>query len=610
MNREHLKAFLWLRWRLRVNQIKRAGMLNAVLTAILAGFGVVASVGLFIAGLVVGAVLMPELTPAIRLYIWDGLVLQLLFFWMIGLMAQLQRAEAVSLDRILQLPVSASGAYLVNYLSSFFSVSLILFIPGMCGLVLGQLYSAGPAMLLAFPLLAAFVLALTALTYQFQGWLAAQMGNPRKQRTVVVLMTFGFILVTQLPGLLNLARMRQEVTGSQSLDQVKRYEEITRQLKAGEITPEESTRRTLAVPKEQEAEAAQQRAEMWVKVEQTTRIVNIAFPPGWLPLGVAELSEGHVLPALLGALGLGLIGAGSLWRGYRATVRMYTDGGTGTTRRQTVVPIGRAARKLLMVEWRLPWVSDAVSGVAMAGLRSLLRSPEAKMMLITPVIFGVMFGGVAISIPSAPPGWAGPLISIAAVTMILATSMQLGANQFGYDRAGFRSFVLSPTPRRDILLGKNLSMAPVVLGLGTLAAVVVAIFCRLRLDHFLATLIQMVAMYLPYCLLANVSSIYAPYLHPSGSLKGARPSLKVILTQFLLMVAFPPLVGLPGIFPAVANALVAEVGEVRWLPVSLVLSLGCLAVSVWAYRRLLPWQGRLLAQREQAILEVVTGRSE
>jgi hypothetical protein len=529
---------------------------------------------------------------------------------MTGLMTQLQRSEAVSLDRVLHLPVSAAGAYCVNYLSSFFSVSLILLIPGMGGLILGEVFSAGPVMLLAFPLLAAFVLALTALTYQFQGWLAAQMGNPRRQRTVVVVMMLGFIILTQLPGLLNIVRIRQEGTVSQSLDQAKQYEELSRQLKAGEITLEENTRRFMAIPKEAEANAAQQRVEMWAKVEETTRIANLVFPPGWLALGATELAEGHALPALLGALGLGLIAAGSLWRGYRATLRMYTDGGTATTRRRTVVPSGRAGKRVPMVEWRLPWISDAASGVAMAGLRSLLRAPEAKMMLLAPVIFGVVFGGMAFSIPQAPPDWAGPLIAMGLLTLILATSIQLGANQFGFDRDGFRSYVLSPTPRRDILLGKNLSMAPFVLGLCFLVTVIVAIVCRLRFDYIIATLVQVTAMYLPFCLLANASSIYAPYTLPSGSMKAARPSLKVLLIQVLVMFAYPPLVGVPGILPALADTLVAEVAEVRGLPISLVLSLGCLAGSVWVYRRVLPWQGRLLTQGEQTILEVVTGRAE
>ena len=37
---------------------------------------------------------------------------------------------------------------------------------------------------------------------------------------------------------------------------------------------------------------------------------------------------------------------------------------------------------------------------------------------------------------------------------------QLLGNQFGFDRGGFRVYVLSPASRRDVLLGKNLSFVP------------------------------------------------------------------------------------------------------------------------------------------------------
>ena len=53
-----------------------------------------------------------------------------------------------------------------------------MFVPAMLGLWLGLLISKGWAMLLLLPLLASFLLMVTALTYQFQGWLASLMSNP------------------------------------------------------------------------------------------------------------------------------------------------------------------------------------------------------------------------------------------------------------------------------------------------------------------------------------------------------------------------------------------------------------------------------------------------
>src|SRR5260370_10255605 len=67
-------------------------------------------------------------------------------------------AEALVLEKFLQLHVSLSGVFVLNYLSSLLSLSLIVFVPMMLGLGLGLLFSRGPAMLLLFPLVAGFLL--------------------------------------------------------------------------------------------------------------------------------------------------------------------------------------------------------------------------------------------------------------------------------------------------------------------------------------------------------------------------------------------------------------------------------------------------------------------
>src|SRR5262249_61329218 len=83
---------------------------------------------------------------------------------------------------------------------------------------------------------------------------------------------------------------------------------------------------------ELEKEFADRRQEQnrrtWERVQRDAWIISVACPPGWLAAGVSELSAGAVLPALLGTLGFGLIGAASLRRAYRTTVRLYTGGVT------------------------------------------------------------------------------------------------------------------------------------------------------------------------------------------------------------------------------------------------------------------------------------------
>jgi len=206
VNWHHLQAFFWLRWRLRINQLRRGGLANVViLTLLIAGAFLLAGI-LFVSALLVGLFAFSNASPAILLYVWDGLVVAFLFLWMIGLLQDLQRSEVLSLDKFLHLPVSLTGVFLINYLSSLLSINLLLFLPAFVGLSLGLLFAKGPIMLLVFPLLAAFLLTVSALTYQFQGWLASPMVNPRRRRTVIVCVTLGFILICQLPNLFNMVR--------------------------------------------------------------------------------------------------------------------------------------------------------------------------------------------------------------------------------------------------------------------------------------------------------------------------------------------------------------------------------------------------------------------
>ena len=203
MKAEHLKAFIWLRWRIRINQISKGGVANTVLLAVLAVMGAMVSCGLAIGLFLVGFLALAMLTPTI-LFVWDGMVVGCLFLWLTGLITELQRSESLSLTKFLHLPVSATGVFLINYLSSFISINLLIFGPAMLALALGLVLSRGPVMLLQLPLVAAFFFMMTALTYQFQGWLAALMVNPRRRRTIVVFLTMGFILLAQLPNLANL----------------------------------------------------------------------------------------------------------------------------------------------------------------------------------------------------------------------------------------------------------------------------------------------------------------------------------------------------------------------------------------------------------------------
>ena len=144
MNWQHLQAFLWLRWRLLVNQWRRGGAVNAVLMTILA-VGRAGHGGPVVRRLAScsGCCVSQGRAGAHLLYVWDGLIVGFLFFWAIGLMAELQRTEPLSLSKFLHLPVSVSGAFVINYVSSLLCLSLIVFVPIMFGFGLALAFPGG-----------------------------------------------------------------------------------------------------------------------------------------------------------------------------------------------------------------------------------------------------------------------------------------------------------------------------------------------------------------------------------------------------------------------------------------------------------------------------------
>src|SRR5262245_27424430 len=167
-----------------LNQLKRSGIASTIILALLAVLVLTSSIALFFIALLVGILVLPRAQPDVLMYVWDAIVLVFLMFWMVGLLAELQRAEVLSLQKLLHLPISLSGTFLINYVGSLVSLTMVVLMPGMIGLCIAMAVAKGSAMLLAFPLLAGFLLMVTALTYQFQGWLAALMVNQRKRRTV------------------------------------------------------------------------------------------------------------------------------------------------------------------------------------------------------------------------------------------------------------------------------------------------------------------------------------------------------------------------------------------------------------------------------------------
>jgi hypothetical protein len=453
---------------------------------------------------------------------------------------------------------------------------MCLFIPAMFGLAVGIVLGKGAGMLLLFPLLISFLLMVTAVTYQFRGWLAVLMMNKRHRRTVITAVTVATMLIFQLPWLSS--RMFGTRRGrSPSISNIQQFSRLA-------------------------------------------PVINMAVPLGWLPYGAMASSEGRLMPPLLGIVGMTFIGAVSLRRSYRTTMRLYTGNyGSGRTR---AVPKWTSAsasadspvhvsdsRARSLVDWEIPWISEQAATVTLSTLRSLLRAPEAKMVLLSPVILTFVFGAPMMRWSASPSEYTRPLVASGALLMILLSVGGLAMNQFAYDRSGFRNYVLAPSSRKDILLGKNLALAPVTLALSGMILALLQWFVPMRIDHLAGVMCQAVTMYLLFSMFSNFVAILNPTAIAAGSMRPAvRPTFKTLLVGFATLFLFPLSVA-PAMIPLGLEFLLHWLGRYTGVPVFLLLSILEVIGVAWLYSEVLNSQGRLLQSRELKILEVVTARS-
>jgi hypothetical protein len=230
------------------------------------------------------------------------------------------------------------------------------------------------------------------------------------------------------------------------------------------------------------------------------------------------------------------------------------------------------------------------------------------MMLLSPLIMLMVFGTLIATRDKPPEGMLRTLIAAGAAAMVLLSVTQLVTNQFGFDRAGFRTYVLCGAPRRDILLGKNLSFVPLALGLGSVMLILVQIFLPTRFDHFLAGWPRMVSMFLIFCLVANVQSIIAPIQIAAGAMRPTNMKASIVLMHFGFLFLLPVMLS-PTLLPLGVEYFAAEEWGTHG-PFDLLLGVIEMGIVILVYWLVISWEGRLLQRREKKILETVTARAE
>jgi ABC-2 type transport system permease protein len=420
------------------------------------------------------------------------------------------------------------------------------------------------------------VFMITAWTYCLRGWLATLMSNPRRRRAIIMGLTTAFILIAQAPNLyFNVIRRTDRREGETRQERRKRQEwtqdEIDRAIKA-----------------------------------------QAAIPPLWVSVGAKNLAEGRAWPAMLGTLGGLAIGGLGLRRAYRSTLRFYhgETGGKASARAPATAkaraPAAAVTSRHSLLARPLPRVPEQAAAVALATFQSMLRAPEVKMQWATSFLVTVMVGApLLFRRGSSLPDAAGPFVATGVVVFSMFLMVGFVVNQFGFDRDGFRAFVLSPVERRLILIGKNLAALPAAAISATLLLVVLTIWLRLSPLVFLATICQLVIGLCLWAIGGNLLSILVPYRIQPGSMRPTKmPALAMVMLVLSQMAM--PLAMSPAFFPPLIGWLSERAGGPPAAVVNLALSLVLALVMIAIYKASLAPLGRLLRAREIKILETVS----
>ena len=613
MNFSHLKTIAWLRWRLIANQFRKTGRVQRIFSVVILAGAMIGSIGLFFFSWLGSGALFEESPPSMVLLIWAGIVAAFLFAWSIGVLTDLQRSEPLSLNKFLHLPVSPRGAFLNNFLSSFISFSMILIFPIMLGLSLGMVHQFGFRMIPGVLLLLAFILLVTAITYQFRGWLAALMVNKRRRRTIITCLTFFVIIVAQLPNLMSMTTFkgRDKAEARAEIESTKTLAKLKTQLEADEITSEEFDA-SVADLRLEKKRSRQRKLDDFADYVRTGSII---VPVGWMPVGMESLARGDGFSSILVPLAclFGLIGLSvlSLQRSYRTTLRLYR-GEIVETHVKVASSLDDSVKKQRstwlnrLLEKQFPGLNDHQSAIAASTMVGVIRAPEAKMALLSPFLIMLLLGAsFSFRDGDALPVSFRSFTGVGVASFAMLGIMQLVNNQFGFDRNGFRCMVLSPVKRVDILIGKNMGFAPFAIGIGAMGIIAMQIFIPMPVTHFLATFVQLGTVYLTTCMVSNLMSIRAPLAISSGTMKPVNMNVGIIVLQLLITILLPICL-LPTMIPPGIELIVASFIDTGPVPVYLLLSFVLFGITLVVYRSVIRVQGRLLLEREKQILETVT----
>lgn len=322
--------------------------------------------------------------------------------------------------------------------------------------------------------------------------------------------------------------------------------------------------------------------------------VQAVLPPGLAADAIAEASHARILTGFTYELALGAL---TLAVGYllhlRIRAQFHGENLSEAAARPVVKPVEGPH-----VGWALPGLSQSVAAVFEKEVRYLARSGPMLLTLIMPIFMLVIFRLGPLnsmrhsSALSHTPDMAFP--GAAAYSLLVLTNLVY--NSFGGDGGGIQFFYASPVHFRQIVLGKNLTHAGILIANAVFAWIAVTyLYGAPHLAVTVATLTGLLFAAPLNFTAGNLLSLYSPKKRDFSTFGRQNVTQTTVLASFGMQIL---IVGMgAGVFA------LARLYNNLWIAALLFLILCAISIPIYAtvLRRL---DGIALQRRETLLAEL------
>lgn len=254
--------------------------------------------------------------------------------------------------------------------------------------------------------------------------------------------------------------------------------------------------------------------------------------------------------------------------------------------------------------WEIPMMSPALSAIVEKELRYVMRNAQVRMMTLMPLILIVVRFMNKRRFGPATPGsdsllgdfsiYGEGLMVTGGVLYVFLILAGIFCNQFAFERGGMRTFILSPTDRKLILVGKNIAISTVALIFSAGLLLVNELVLR---DITLGALFFAVLSFFSYVPLMSVMGNWFSLNFPKRMKFGKRLNLSgatgVLLIPMIVILMLLPL----------AAAAAGYVAQSLLIEYATLIALAALSITFYLFT--IGAQGESLQKRELEILEAV-----